>query len=102
MARVTAATRWPEARATHGMVASPHALASEAGLATLRRGSNAVDGLEARFDAPVAESLRGRGHDEVVVEEWSDLMGHAQVIRIEPEGFTGGSDPRADGAARGW
>ena len=37
-----------------------------------------------------------------IVEEWSDLMGHAQVIRIEPDGLTGGSDPRADGAALGW
>ena len=49
MGRVTAATRWPDARATRGM----------------------------------------------------DLMGHAHVIRVDVEGFTGGSDPRADGAALG-
>ncbi len=29
-------------------------------------------------------------------------MGYARVIRLEPDGLTGGSDPRADGAALGW
>jgi gamma-glutamyltranspeptidase/glutathione hydrolase len=58
--------------------------------------------LETRFGDGVTESLRARGHDVEIVEEWSDLMGHAQVIRIEPDGLTGGSDPRADGAALGW
>lgn len=28
-------------------------------------------------------------------------MGHAQVIRLAEDGLTGGSDPRADGAALG-
>jgi gamma-glutamyltranspeptidase len=58
--------------------------------------------LEARFGAAVAESLRSRGHDVTLVEEWSDLVGHAQVIRIDADGFVGASDPRADGAALGW
>ncbi len=58
--------------------------------------------LESRFDATVAESLRARGHDVILVEAWSDLMGHAHVIRVDTDGFTGGSDPRADGAAVGW
>ena len=57
--------------------------------------------LEARFAPEVAASLRARGHDVSVVEAWSDLMGHAQVIRVDPDGFTAGSDPRADGAALG-
>jgi len=49
----------------------------------------------------VRESLRGRGHEVEIVEDWSDLMGHAQLIRIDPDGLRGGSDPRADGAALG-
>jgi len=57
--------------------------------------------LESRFDSDVRESLRARGHDVEIVEGWSDLMGHAQLIRIDPDGLRGGSDPRADGAALG-
>jgi gamma-glutamyltranspeptidase/glutathione hydrolase len=58
--------------------------------------------LEARFAPEVAADLRARGHDVQVVEDWSDLMGHAQLIRLDPDGLRGGSDPRADGAALGW
>jgi gamma-glutamyltranspeptidase/glutathione hydrolase len=58
--------------------------------------------LEGRFGEDVAISLRRRGHDVRVVENWSDLMGHGQVIRLDADGLTGGSDPRADGAALGW
>jgi gamma-glutamyltranspeptidase/glutathione hydrolase len=58
--------------------------------------------LEARFTPAVADDLRRRGHDVQVVEAWSDLMGHAQMIRLDPDGLRGGSDPRADGAALGW
>ena len=57
--------------------------------------------LEDRFGDQVRESLRERGHEVEVVEAWSDLMGHAQVIRVDPTGLTGASDPRADGAALG-
>jgi gamma-glutamyltranspeptidase/glutathione hydrolase len=57
--------------------------------------------LESRFDARTAEELRARGHPVEVVEPWSDLMGHAQVIAIEADALHGGSDPRADGAAVG-
>src|SRR5438094_388317 len=58
--------------------------------------------LEDRFAGDVRETLRERGHEVEVVEGWSDLMGHAQVIRIDPTGLTGASDPRADGAALGY
>ena len=57
--------------------------------------------LEARFGDDVAADLRRRGHEVHVVEPWSDLMGHAQVIRIDDGGLVGASDPRADGAALG-
>jgi len=58
--------------------------------------------LEARFDDAVAERLRERGHQVQVVEPWSDLMGHAQAIALDTDGLRAGSDPRADGAAKGW
>jgi gamma-glutamyltranspeptidase/glutathione hydrolase len=58
--------------------------------------------LEGRFGPRVADELRQRGHDVQVVEDWSDLMGHAQLIRLDEDGLVGGSDPRADGAALGW
>jgi gamma-glutamyltranspeptidase len=57
--------------------------------------------LEARFASAVVDELRRRGHDVQVVEPWSDLMGHAQLLRLGPEGLAGASDPRADGAALG-
>ncbi|HSE94024.1 MAG TPA: gamma-glutamyltransferase [Methylomirabilota bacterium] len=57
--------------------------------------------IEDRFGEGVAERLRRRGHDVRVVEAWSDLMGHAHVIRVDADGLAGGSDPRADGAALG-
>jgi gamma-glutamyltranspeptidase/glutathione hydrolase len=40
---VTSQTRWPETRARRGLVATPHALASEAGVAAIRAGGNALD-----------------------------------------------------------
>jgi len=58
--------------------------------------------LESRFGEDVAATLRRRGHDVLAVEDWSDLMGHAQLIRLDEDGLTGSSDPRADGAALGW
>lgn len=57
--------------------------------------------LEGRFADGVGANLGARGHDVRMVEDWSDLMGHAQVISITPDGLRGGSDPRADGGALG-
>ena len=57
--------------------------------------------LEDRFPPGTAETLRDRGHDVRLVEPWSDLMGHAHVIRLDAGGRVGASDPRADGAALG-
>jgi len=58
--------------------------------------------LEDRFGEDTRRVLRERGHDVEIVEGWSDLMGHAQLIRIDAGGLTGASDPRADGAALGF
>jgi len=58
--------------------------------------------LEERFGDDVRGALHERGHDVSVVEAWSDLMGHAQVIRVDSDALTGASDPRADGAAMGY
>jgi gamma-glutamyltranspeptidase/glutathione hydrolase len=58
--------------------------------------------LEDRFGGEVPDELRVRGHEVEVVEGWSDLMGHAQLIRLDETGLTGASDPRADGAALGF
>jgi gamma-glutamyltranspeptidase len=53
--------------------------------------------LESRHARDVVASLERRGHEVRVVDAWSDLMGHAQVIRLGADGLRGGSDPRADG-----
>ena len=60
--------------------------------------------LEGRYSAELARDLTERGHDVQIGGEWDDLFGHAQCIWIAPdeEGFQGGSDPRADGAALGF
>ena len=57
--------------------------------------------IESRFDGGVGRELAARGHPVEVVEPWSDLMGHAQVIALDADALRGGSDPRADGAAVG-
>jgi gamma-glutamyltranspeptidase len=58
--------------------------------------------LEARLGERVAAGLARRGHPVRVVEAWSDTMGHAQAIRLEPSGLlVGAGDPRADGPALG-
>jgi gamma-glutamyltranspeptidase/glutathione hydrolase len=56
--------------------------------------------LEGRFGTEVRASLQRRGHDVQIVEDWSDLMGHAQMIAAEEGGLRGASDPRADGGVR--
>jgi oxamate amidohydrolase len=59
--------------------------------------------LEGRIPPAVAAELRHRGHEVRVVEDWTDLMGHAGAILIEPatDMRLGAADPRGDGMAAG-
>jgi gamma-glutamyltranspeptidase/glutathione hydrolase len=58
--------------------------------------------LEARFGDQVVSALERRGHVVRVLEPWSDTAGHAQALRLEPDGLmVAGGDPRADGPALG-
>jgi gamma-glutamyltranspeptidase/glutathione hydrolase len=65
MARVTVPTRWPEARARRGLVASPHTLASRSGRAILAAGGNALDAAVAAAAtiAVVYPHMNGIGGD---------------------------------------
>jgi gamma-glutamyltranspeptidase/glutathione hydrolase len=59
--------------------------------------------LERGFGEAIIGELEVLGHQAVgVVEEFSDLMGHAQAICILPERLEAASDPRADGVAVGY
>jgi len=53
------------------------------------------------FDKDAAELTR-RGHENVsLVEDWTDVMGHAQAIRVFSDRLEAAADPRGDGAALG-
>lgn len=60
--------------------------------------------LEGRISDVVIQDLKHRGHDVEKVEDWSNSMGHAQGITIDPEtGVLGaGADPRGDGIGISW
>jgi gamma-glutamyltranspeptidase/glutathione hydrolase len=59
--------------------------------------------LEGRYGPEVAGDLASRGHEVKMGGDWDDLFGHAQCIWLDPDGgLSGGSDPRADGAALGY
>jgi gamma-glutamyltranspeptidase/glutathione hydrolase len=58
--------------------------------------------LERRFGPAVAEALTARGHAGVsLVDDYTDLMGHAQAISIASGALSPAADPRSDGAALG-
>jgi gamma-glutamyltranspeptidase len=60
--------------------------------------------LEEDIGLAAGEQLSSMGHDVRWVPAWSDTMGHAQAIQIDPERgvFWAAADPRGDGAAAGW
>ncbi len=60
--------------------------------------------LEGRFSPGTAQELTRRGHPVQVLPAWSESMGHAQGICIDPETGVrfGGADPRGDGVAAGY
>ena len=60
--------------------------------------------IEGRFPAATVTALQERGHILNRWGDWHELAGHAHGITIDPnEGvFSGGSDPRSDGAAIGY
>ncbi|MED4228384.1 gamma-glutamyltransferase [Neobacillus cucumis] len=65
--------------------------------------SNSVK-IEGRVANNIIESLQTRGHQVEVVDNFTDVMGHAGVIQIDPNSKVkfGGADPRGDGAALGF
>ncbi len=59
--------------------------------------------IEGRISDPIVRELERRGQPVQMLAEWDDNVGHAQAIRIHPDGFLeGGADPRGDGAALGY
>jgi gamma-glutamyltranspeptidase/glutathione hydrolase len=59
--------------------------------------------IESRFPEGVFDALRAAGHDLVVIEPFSDLMGHAGALARGADGvIEGAADPRSDGRAAGF
>jgi len=60
--------------------------------------------IEGRVSQIVIQELISRGHSVRVVEDYTDVMGHAGAILIDPKTNMkyGASDPRSDGAAVGY
>ena len=60
--------------------------------------------FEGRIPANVNEELKKRGHPVKVVENYTDTMGHAGAILIDPATKVryGATDPRGDGVAAGY
>lgn len=59
--------------------------------------------LEGRFDKSLINKLSDLGHTNIsLIEDFSDLVGHAQAIQIFPDRIEAGADPRANGLALGY
>jgi gamma-glutamyltranspeptidase len=59
--------------------------------------------VENGMQEPMLNELRARGHEVSVLGASEEIMGHAQVIAVEPSGaLIGAADRRSDGQAAGW
>ncbi|MEA5097630.1 MAG: gamma-glutamyltransferase [Burkholderiaceae bacterium] len=60
--------------------------------------------IEGRVPANVRDELKRRGHPVVTVDDYTDTMGHAGAIVIDPVTNlkSSGTDPRGDGLAIGY
>ena len=60
--------------------------------------------LEGRIPTAVVDDLKRRGHPVNVIENFTDAMGHAGAILIDPSTgvLYGATDPRGDGTAAGY
>ena len=55
--------------------------------------------FESRVDPNALQALAAAGHNVEVLADYSDTMGHAGAIVLQPDGlFQGAVDPRSDGA----
>jgi gamma-glutamyltranspeptidase/glutathione hydrolase len=59
--------------------------------------------MDNRYDGNLVDRLLSAGHDVAVLDEaYSDTMGHAGAVVLQPGGtLDGGHEPRADGGAAG-
>lgn len=60
--------------------------------------------MEGRIPASITDELKKRGHPVVRVDDFTDAMGHAGAIMIDPKSNLkfGATDPRGDGLAAGY
>ena len=58
--------------------------------------------IENRFPPDVVDGLRAHGHRVHVVGPFEDVLGHANLIRLDGAGLTAASDPRSEGLAAGF
>lgn len=59
--------------------------------------------IENRFDQPVFDTLKERGHDVEVVGDYEEIMGHAGALVFNTDGLIeAAADPRSDGSAAGY
>lgn len=59
--------------------------------------------LEGRFSAECIAQLQALGHEVEVLEDFTEVMGHAGAVVRHPDGlFEGAFDPRSNGSAAGF